>query len=628
MPSVMNTSLTGMLAFQRALAVTSHNIANANTPGYSRQVVDFSARPGTGVGSGYIGGGVQISSVRRMYDDLLGENLQTATTGQARFSTLNDLASRLDALLADPDTGLSSSLQSFFGAVQDVASDPASIPARQALLGEASSVAERFQSLDGQLDDIGKEVNAGVRGAVGDINRLASSIAEVNQRIAVAGGLDRAPVDLQDERDRLVRELSGKVGVTTALQDDGTLSVFIGSGQTLVIGNNAQELAVQQSEFDPTIVNVVYKGSAGTASMDRSLTGGELGAYLEFRDSLLDPARRSLGQTATAFASQFNAQHESGMNLSGALGEAFFDVATPAVNGSANNTGTGSVVASVGDLGGLTGDDYVLTYDGSDYALTNFSTGAAVPMTGSGTVGDPFIADGLELVVSGAPAAGDKVRIVSTAEAAGSVRSRISDPTSVAIAAPTRATAALGNLGDAEISQSVVTDISDPALLSTAVIEFTSASTYTINGAGSFAYTDGDPITINGSEVTISGVPAVGDRFTIEANSGASGDNRNGLRLAGVQSVGVLAGGTVSIGESHSRLIAAVGSTTHQVKSNLAAQDALLTSAEDAVMSQSAVNLDEEAAKLIQYQQAYQAVAQVVAVANSLFDSLLYATRR
>jgi len=628
MPTVMNTSLTGMLAFQRALAVTSHNIANANTPGYSRQVVEFSSRPGTGVGNTYIGGGVQISSIQRMYDDLLGENLQTATTGQARFSTLNDLASRLDTLLADPDTGLSSSLQAFFGAVQDVSSDPSSIPARQALLGSASSVAERFQSLDARFDEIGKEVNSRVRVAVDDINRLSSSIADVNQRIAVAGGLDYAPVDLQDERDRLVRELSGKVGVTTALQDDGTMSVFIGSGQTLVIGNDARELAVQQSEFDPTIVNVVYKGSGGSASMDRALTGGELGALIEFRDSVLDPARRSLGQTATAFAGQFNAQHQSGMDLRGMLGEAFFGISAPSVNGSANNTGSGGVAASVADLGGLTGDDYVLAYDGANYTLTNFSTGAAVPMTGSGTVGDPFVVDGLELVVSGTPAAGDRFRIVSTADAAGSFQSRITDPRAVSMAAPTRATAALDNLGEASISPTEVTDIANPALLDTAVIEFTSATTYTINGAGSYTYTDGDPISINGSEVTITGLPAAGDRFTIQANTGASGDNRNGLLLAGVQTLGVLDGGTVSIGDNHSRLIAAVGTTTHQIKSNLAAQDVLLTSAEDAVMSRSAVNLDEEAAKLIQYQQAYQAVAQVVAVANSLFDSLLYATRR
>tara|TARA_R110002049_G_scaffold54526_11_gene151759 strand:+ start:2992 stop:4878 length:1887 start_codon:yes stop_codon:yes gene_type:complete len=628
MPSILNTSLTGMLAFQRGLAVTSHNIANANTPGYSRQVVEYSSRLGTGIGNSYIGGGTQVASVSRVYDSILGEQLQSTTTAQARFSTLDDLASRVDSLLANSNTGLSGGLEKFFGAVQDVANDPASIPARQALLGEADSLAGRFQSLDQQFGNISSEVNSRVELAVNDINRLASSVADINNKIAVAGGIDRAPIDLLDERDRLVLDLSSKVSVNTALQSDGTMSVFIGAGQTLVIGSDVQELAVQRSEFDPTVVNVVYEGSSGSAPMDRSLTGGALGGLLEFRDSVLDPARQSLGQTATALVGEFNAQHASGMDLNGALGADFFAVAPPSVRYSSNNSGTGSVSADIGDLGALTGDDYLLEFDGAGYSLTNLNSGSSVAMTGTGTAGDPFVADGLEFVVSGAPAAGDKVLVHSTLDAAGSVRNLLSDPKAISMAAPTRASASIANLGAASISAATVVDVTDPGLLNTTQIQFTSPSTYSINGAGNFAYTDGDPIVVNGSEFTISGAPLTGDVFTIEANYGASGDNSNGLALAGIQSVGVLDGGTISINENHGRLIAAVGSATHQIQSNREAQDVLLSNAEDAMLSKSAVNLDEEAAKLIQYQQAYQAVAQVVSVANSLFESLLYATRR
>lgn len=628
MPSVLNTSLSGMLTFQRAIDVTSHNIANANTPGYSRQLVEFSSRPGTGIANGYVGAGVQVSTVKRIYDEMLGRNLQAATTGQARFSTLDELTGRIDRLLADADTGLSSSLQGFFGAVQDVANDPASVPARQALLGQATSLADRFRALDERFEDIASEVNSRVRVAVEDINRLASSIAEINEQVAVAGGIDRAPIDLQDERDRLVSELSGRIGVTTALQDDGTMSVFIGAGQTLVIGGDVQELAVRGGEFDATTLSIAYEGAAGSAPLDRSLTGGALGGLLEFRGSVLEPARRSLGQTATALAVRFNTQHASGMDLRGALGGEFFGISAPTVYASSDNGGSGSVVAAVRDLGALTGDDYVLEYDGAAYALTNLVTGKPVSMSGSGTAGDPFVADGLEFVVGGAPAAGDRMLVRSTADAAASISSLIADPQAIGMAAPTRASASPGNLGDAAISAAVVADAAHPALLDTAVIEFTSPTTYSIDGAGSFAYTAGDPIMINGSEITISGNPAVGDQFTIEANVGGSGDNSNGLLLADIQSAGILEGGTVSVSENHGRLVAAVGSTAHQVKANLDAQDVLLSNAQDEMLSKSGVNLDEEAARLIQYQQAYQAVAQVVAVANSLFDSLLYATRR
>ncbi|HNP34440.1 MAG TPA: flagellar hook-associated protein FlgK [Woeseiaceae bacterium] len=628
MPSILNSSLTGMLAFQRGLAVTSHNIANANTPGYSRQVVEYSSRVGTGVGNTYIGGGTQVASIKRNYDHLLAQQLQSTTTGQARFSALDDLASRLDRLLADPNTGLSSGLQNFFGAVQDVANDPASIPARQALLGEASSIAGRFQSLDKRFEEIGSEVNSRLRVAVDDINRLASSVAEINQQIAVAGGTDRAPLDLLDERDRLILDLSGKVAVTTTLQGDGTMSVFIGSGQTLVVGSDVQELAVQRSEFDPTELNVVYQGAAGSAPLDRSLTGGALGGLLEFRGSVLDPARRSLGQTATGLAVQFNTQHASGMDLRGALGGDFFSISPPAVRYSANNTGTGNVVAAVGDLAALTGDDYLLSYDGTNYSLSNQTSATVVPMSGNGTVGNPFVADGLEFIVSGTPAAGDTILVRSTFGTAGSVRNLVSDPKAISMAAPVRSSASLENLGAASISATTVADATHPDLLNASLIEFTGPSTYSINGSGSFAYTDGTPIVINGTELTITGAPVAGDRFSIEANFGASGDNGNGLMLAGVQSVGIFDGGTVGINENHGQLIAAVGSMTHQIQSNREAQDVLLRNAEEAMLSKSAVNLDEEAARLMQYQQAYQAVAQVVAIANSLFDSLLYATRR
>jgi flagellar hook-associated protein 1 FlgK len=212
--------------------------------------------------------------------------------------------------------------------------------------------------------------------------------------------------------------------------------------------------------------------------------------------------------------------------------------------------------------------------------------------------------------------------------AASSVTSLISDPRSIALAAPTRSQSSLANVGDATISAARVADSSDPGLLTTSVIEFTGPNTYSINGAGSFAYVAGDPIIVNGSSVTISGAPATGDQFTIEANYGASGDNSNALLLANLQSVGILDGGTIGIGESYSQLVASVGGTTHQIQAGLSAQNVVLTNAENAVLSKSAVNLDEEAANLIRFQQAYQAAAQVVNITKTLFDSLLAATSR
>jgi flagellar hook-associated protein 1 FlgK len=260
--------------------------------------------------------------------------------------------------------------------------------------------------------------------------------------------------------------------------------------------------------------------------------------------------------------------------------------------------------------------------------MTRTDNNASIPLSGSGTAGDPFVGDGVSIVFGGSPDPGDRFLIRPANSAAGSIRSVVSDPQAIALAAPTRSSASFTNTGNASIGSASVTDPQDPTLLDSTVIEFTGPATYSIDGAGSFAYTDGSPITVNGSTFSISGTPAIGDQFTIEANYGASGDNANGLLLADVQSVGLLDGGSISINENYGRLVSSVGATTHQIQSSLDAQGVVLTNAEDAVLSTSAVNLDEEAANLIKFQQAYQAVAQVVSVANTLFDSLLNATRR
>lgn len=627
MPDLLSTSLSGMLAFQRALEMTGHNIANANTPGYSRQVAEFSTRPPQGGGGLVIGSGTQISTIKRIYDVMLGQQLRTATTGQARFDALGTLAGRLDTLLADPTTGLNTGLQSFFNSVQDVANDPGSIPAREALIGEASGVAQRFRTLDQRLADTETELNQRIAQSVDDINRLASSIAEVNDKIALAQN-GQAPNDLLDQRDSLVRQLAAQTAVTTTMQDDGTMNVFIGSGQTLVIGTDVNELAVQGSEFDPTRLEVVYQGAAGNTPLDSGLTGGTLGGLLDFRGQMLDPTRQSLGQTAVVFAQSFNEQHGSGMDLRGALGTDFFSIDPPAVLYSGNNTGTGTAAATVTDLGGLTGEDYILGFDGAAYSLFRAADNQPVVMSGNGSAADPFVAEGISITVAGAPAAGDRLMIRAAHGVPATIDSIVLDAQSIALAAPTRTLESAANLGDASISPSTIVDRTDPALLNAAVIEFIDATTYMVNGAGAFAYTDGAPITINGSEFSISGAPRAGDQFTLEANFGASGDNRNGSLLADVQSKAIVDGGTVSIMENYAQLVAGVGSATHQVQASLDAQNVVLGNAEEAQLSNSGVNLDEEAANLIRYQQAYQAAARIVSVASTLFDTLLNATRR
>ncbi len=629
MADLLSTSVTGMLAFQRGLDVTSHNIANANTPGYSRQVAELSTRSGQGTGNGFVGGGVEVTTIRRVYDQLMATQLQNASTSRARLDMLDSLASQVDGLLASPDTGLSPALQRFFDAVQDVVNDPASLSARQVMLGEADGFVQRLKGIDTRLRDIEAEVNGRLREAAADVNRLSRSIAEANDQIVLAQGrTGQPPNDLLDRRDLLIRELAAQLSISTVHQDDGAINVFVGSGQALVIGAEARSLGVGGSEFDQARAEIVYRSGSADIPLDTGLTGGAIGGLLEFRAGLLDPARQALGETAQALAAEFNRQHASGMDLRGALGGDFFSSSAPTVRPSSNNSGTGTVTASLGDVAALTGADYVLRYDGANYSLRDADSGQAVVMTGTGTALDPFVANGLNIVVGGAPAAGDEVKILPSRDAPAGLGVAITDVQAIAMAAPTRTLEGTSNIGNATIGPSTVVDAADPNLLATSLIEFTGPNTYSVNGAGAFAYVSGDPIVINGSEFTITGAPESGDRFTIEANTGGSGDNRNGLLLADIQTRGILDGGTVGVGENYGRLIADVGGTSSQIQASLSAQDVVVQNLEDRLAAKTGVNLDEEAARLIRFQQAYQAVAQVVAVTSTLFDTLIDAVRR
>jgi flagellar hook-associated protein 1 FlgK len=449
----------------------------------------------------------------------------------------------------------------------------------------------------------------------------------VNNKIATAGP-NANPNDLLDLRDRLVMDLSQLVAVQTIPQDDGSLSVFIGSGQGLIVGSTPQQLAVIGNEFDATEARIAFSSDSSLTPLENSLSGGTLGGLLEFRERILSPAREALGQTATAFSHAFNEQHSAGLDLRGSLGGDFFSMVPPRILPSSQNAGTGTATATVTDLSAFTGDDYVLAFNGSNYTVIDPQTNTAVPFSGTGTAGDPLVFGGVSVEVSGAPATGDRILVRTARGSAATLRTLVTDPQSVALASPTRARSDFNNLGNVAVTPARVVDPSDPNLLTSSVIEFVDATTYTINGAGSFSYSSGDPISINGTEIILTGIPDGGDRFTIEANFGSTGDNANGLLLADVQSVDLLDGGSVSINENYGRLVSDIGSTTNQVIAGLDASLAVRRNAEADVLSVSGVNLDEEAARLIQFQQAYQAAAQAISVAATLFDTVLGMTRR
>ena len=630
MPDILKTGLSGLLAFQRALATTSHNIANVNTDGYSRQVTELATRPAQGYGNGFIGNGVDVTTVRRQYDQFAVQSLRTATSNSGLADSVATFASQIDNILGDSNTSVATGLQDFFNAWQDVANDPSSSSARQVLLSQAQALADRFSQASNRLDDVASSLNSGIRSTVDQINTLAGSLASVNDEILRASGAagGQPPNDLLDKRDAIITQLAKLTNVSTTQESDGAINVFIGNGQPLVLRDHAMKLQVAPSATDPSKLDLFYAGSAGNTLVTNQLAGGQLGGYFQVRDRILDPARDQLGRVAIGLAQSVNDQQAAGLDLKGQLGQAMFGVSGPQVWARSTNSGSGAVTATISDIGGLSGGEYDLRYDGTAYSLVRTSDGSAVTMTGAGTAANPFVADGVSIVVAGAPAAGDAFRIQPTRLGAQSLEALLTDPRGIAAAGPIRTGAASANLGSATISQGEVLDSGNPNLLSPVTIQFLTPNTYSVNGAGSFAYTSGSNIDVNGWRVQISGTPAAGDTFSVAANAGGVGDNRNALLAAGLQNRALLAGGTATLSGAFGALVGGVGAQAQQAGVNRDAQAAIASQASQQVAAASGVNLDEEAADLVKWQQAYAAAAQTIAVANTGFDSLLAAVRR
>ncbi len=640
--SILSIGASALSAAQAGLLTTGHNIANASTPGYSRQQIVQSAGLSQGTGSGYMGQGVTVDNVKRIYNEFIASQVTQAQTRSSQLNTYYSQIGQIDNLLADPSAGLSPALQDFFKGVQDLASNPADPASRQALLSNGQALVARFQSLDSRLGELRDGVNSQITSSVTLVNSYASQIAALNDSIvrAETASNGRLPNDLLDQRDQLVAQLNQEVRATVVKQGDGAYNVFIGNGQALVVGQQASKLTVTASATDATKLEVGYTANGVTMPIkEDSLGGGNRGGLLQFRAGSLEPAQNERGRIAIGLAGTFNDQHKLGQDLNGAAGTDFFKLAAPQVSASSLNTGNAVIGASFASYSALTASDYTLQYDGSNYTLTRLDDSSTQTFASF-----PQTVDGVTLnLASGAAAAGDSYLIRPTANGARDIGMAIQNAALVAAAAPVRTSALLSNIGTAMISAaSVDANYLAAPLAGPQTLTF-SAATHTLSGFPAAApvsvtsngvtttYSAGTPvpytanatITFSGISFALSGAPGDGDSFVVERNSGGVGDNRNALALGGLQTKNTLAGGTVNFQSAYAQLVSTVGNKTRELQVTSAAQATVLTQAQQAQQADSGVNLDEEAANLLRYQQAYQAAGKVMQIASTLFDTLL-----
>lgn len=642
MADIFGIGVSALNSLQRAITTTGHNIANVNTEGYSRQEVTFGARPPQREGASFIGSGTSLQSVRRAYDQFLGGELLSR---QSSFSSLNayhELATRLDNLVADQDSGLNVSIQQFFQALQDVSNDPTSIPAREVLLSRAQTLEDRVGYLNQSLDSLENNSNERLRSAVGEINGLAGSIASTNLEItrALISSPDNPPNDLLDERDQLLSQLSEQIGITTIEQADGAINILVGSGQPLVVGASVQPLETQFDPLNPNRLDVTFAGLTTTRDViSGQIRGGEVQGILDFRRQVLDPVRGEVGLLVQGLTELVNEQHSSGLDLNGQAGSNFFTPIDPQAVASGNNAGSATVSISIDNISELLPTDYRLDFDGGQWQLRNLANNSVQNFASL-----PQTVGGITISSTGAPSAGDAFLLRPVGSSSGRFSVQISRPEQIAAAGLIRGQANISNGGDANLTGLTVSDAGslplagpidltfDPNALGAGVPGFV----VTGGPGGTLAYdpateSSGKSFTLAGfgdASFTVSGIPVAGDALTIQNNTGAVGDNSNALAIANLQNARLLNGNNSSFSDLYGRTVAKVGLSTSQAQSSLGTERALLNNTVQEVQGVSGVNLDEEAANLLRYQQAYQAAAQIISAASQLFDTLLSATRR
>jgi flagellar hook-associated protein 1 FlgK len=639
--SILSVGQSALAAAQVGLVTTGHNIANASTPGYSRQIVVQGAVAGQDNGFGFVGKGTEVTAVRRVYSEFLSTQVNAALTSKGRLDSYYAQAKRIDSMLADPSVGVSPAVQGFFKDVQNLSADPNSAAARQSLLSSANSLAASFQTLDTQLAEMNNGINSEIHASVTSINAYARQIAQLNESIekAQANSGGKPANDLLDQRDLIVTKLAGEIKVNV-VEQNGTYNVFIGNGQPLVINTKTFNLVPLTSTTDSSRLDVGYVAKGETTRLsETALAGGRLSGLFEFRSGTLDATQNALGAVALALATTFNAQHALGQTQTGAMGGDFFKIAGPTATASTANTGDGVPAAAIVDSSALVVSDYRLQFDGNNYNLTRMSDAEVTQFAAF-----PQTIDGIRFDMTGTPQTSDSYLIRPTAAVAGSFKLKLSDTAAIAAAAPVVTAANANNTGAAAISAGSASAGFASASVTPAIALMFSASgsgmtlggfpnepvTVTNDGVDTvFAagapvpYTPGATLSFSGISFSIAGQPSAGDSFTIGRNAKGAGDSRNALLLGSLQSQNTLNGKTTTYLGAYAQMVSLVGNKTREMEVTSSAANKLHAQAVQAKESESGVNLDEEAANLMRYQQAYQAAGKVMQTAGDLFQTLL-----
>jgi len=639
--SLMGVGTQALFAAYRQVHTVGNNIANANTEGYSRQHVVQESGMSLRTTGGWVGTGVTIASVNRASNQFLTNQATSLTATAAADASRSGMLDQLELVFKTGEAGLGNSATQLFGAFADLTVNPADLSARQAVMGRLQEFTALANASGTQLQALVDNVRSDISGAVNEVNEMARQLAGMNVQIQNSSARGVAPNDLLDKRDVLVKRLAEQLDVQAYTYADGTMAVFAAGGQPLVLGAEANALVMSRDQLDPSRVSVsVNVQGELTLLSDSHIEGGRIGGLLRFQNSDLIDARNGLGQMVAGVALALNQQQAWGKSLyneaAGTLPPPLFAVPEPQLLAATTNARDAlgqpltSMTAEVSDPGALKASDYEVMADPASpgtYLVTRLSDRTQFSNVASGDV-----VDGLRLL-NGAnvPTPGERFLMRGVAHTAVGLRSVLEDPKGLAAAGPVVAQLGVGNKGSLSISAVDIVATPPAAGHQAMTVRFTddSGAFELLNDVGAFmgsgSFTPGQPLEVEGIALNLGGVPRTGDRVQINPTTFAKSNNGNAQTFARLGERLLVDGQIVA--EAYASLMSDMGVRAQGAAIAADNSGAAATRADEALSAETGVNVDEEAARLIQYQQSYQAAAKVLQTAQTMIDTVLGLTR-
>ncbi len=659
--SLYQTGVSGLLSAQQQLATTGHNIANVNTEGYSRQRVEQNASWGIVDGNHVVGSGTYVDDITRIYDQFSYREQLITQSGSSGANELHQSLNQLNEIMSFSGEAMISSVESFYQSINSIADNPSDLGLRSIALSQAEIISSDFRRLNENFNQLEASINTEINEMVSQVSEIGVELAKINEMLLHRSDLTHVGQsnDLLDTRDRLVHQLAKLTNVNTLEDQYGVMTVTIGQGTTLVAGVTPLSVSVAGGDPDPLQTELRLQLPNSSVELDATKLGGAISAKFEFRDQHLKQVRNDIDRLAMSVSDTLNTSQANGLDLNGQQGNNLFsDINSLAAQQArvldfSSNAGTLQAQLTISDVSLLPAHEFSIEFDGTDYLMTNLKDQSIINLgaDGAGTYTTPF---GFEFIeASGTPATGDKFLLRPNENAAANIQVELTDGATIAASTAVEITPSSNNISAGKVA---ISDMLDPITarakaqqtpaMSFEVIEFPAGTftyTYTdVDGTATGNYTPpaqaisipptGHPMAATPYfNVEVSGMPSglapnAPEVFSISDAFGL-GNGDNALAMALTQQQGLVEGGTKTFTQSLASTTAVVGSNTRSAEMVADTAEALFTQAYNRNQSTSGVNLDEEAANLMRFQQAYQAASQIISVANTLFDTLLSVAR-